>query len=193
MKYTALVTLLLSSILSYCQSKSNNALVSDFSIRANYNYQFFSFDGRRTNSSAIGAVIEKSISYESSLGLMLNHVSRMENADIQDKNLPQYNNIFHISPFVRKYFEKSMSGPYTAFALGLGIPSESGVQWDLGGHVGYLLKKDKIAIDFLIQMGFGSFRYYEDTYNLNGKFVGNYFYEDYGFFFRPGINIGFAL
>ena len=166
---------------------------ADWSVRANWNYQFFSFSGQRTNSSAIGGLVEKRINYESTIGLMINHVSRMEDGDVQRRNLPSYQDLFHISPFIRKYYHKALDGPYTSFSLGMGIPEDKGIQWDIGGHVGYLLQKDKIAIDFLIQMGFGSFRHYEDRYDLNGFYLGNQYYIDYGFYFRPGINIGFAL
>lgn len=164
----------------------------DWSIRANWNYQFYSFDGRRTNSSAIGGIIEKRINYEASIGLMINHLSRMEDGDIQKKNLPDYNHVLLISPFVRKYFQKALDGPYSAFSMGLGIPQEKGTQWDVGGQLGYVILKDKIAIDIMVQMGFGSFRYYEDRYDFNGSFRGNYFNVDYGFYFRPGISIGLA-
>jgi hypothetical protein len=165
----------------------------DWSIRANWNYQFYSFSGRRTNSSAIGGILEKRINYEATLGLSLNYLTRMEDAELQRNNLEAYNEVFYISPFVRKYFHKALEGPYSAFSVGLGIPKERGTQWDAGGQLGYLIVGDKIAIDLMIQMGFGSYRHYEDYYNPNGKLQGNYFVVDYGFYFRPGISIGFAM
>ncbi|MGB0402459.1 MAG: hypothetical protein ACPGEG_00090 [Salibacteraceae bacterium] len=186
-------SVIIGSVFAQSDAKPTVKKDADFSVRANWNYQFFTFSGKRTNSTSVGGIIEKRINYESTMGISINYITRMEDADEQSKNFPQYNEVVHISPFFRKYFDRGMSGPYTAFALGMGIPMEKGVQWDVGGHVGYLLKHNNIAVDFLIQMGFGSFRYSDDQYSSNGLYLGSYSYVDYGFFFRPGVNIGFAF
>ena len=175
------------------QDKPNAKKDADFSVRANWNYQFFTFSGKRTSSTSIGGIIEKRINYEATMGISINYITRMEDAEEQSNNFQQYNEVVHISPFFRKYFDRGLSGLYTAFAFGMGIPLDKGVQWDFGGHFGYLLKHNNIAVDFLIQMGFGSFRYAEDQYGPNGLYIGSLTYVNYGFFFRPGLNIGFAF
>ena len=164
----------------------------DWSIRASGHYQFFSFSGQRTNSTAFGGLIEKRFNYNSTAGLNVMYITRNEDADVQRRNVPGYQNVVHISPMVRTYFDKAMKGPYAGFELGIGIPAEEGVQPELGGHFGYLLLSNALAIDFNIQMGFGSYRRNEQVTDQNGFFLYSVRYVDHGFFFRPGISIGFA-
>jgi len=160
------------------------------SIRANGNYQYFSFSGRRTNSMALGGVIEKTINYESTAGVSINYLTRMEDGSIQNANMPSYQEVLYISPFVRKYFDKALSGMYSGFSIGLGIPQGKGTQWDFGGMLGYNILNNKLSVDLNIGLGFGSYRHYENS--NTGLISKEVFLVDYGFYFRPGISIGLA-
>ncbi|UTW63879.1 hypothetical protein KFE98_07005 [bacterium SCSIO 12741] len=164
----------------------------DFSVRASGHYQLFSFSGARTNSSVWGGVLEKRISYESTIGLNINYATRTEDSETQRRNIPQYQNVFNVGIMARRYFDIAFSGPYAGIGLGMGFPSETGVAPEIGGHFGYQVVKKNLAIDFNIQTGFGSYRYSENRYDNFGTYQGNVYYRDYGFFFRPGISIGIA-
>lgn len=161
-----------------------------FSIRANGNYQYFSFNGRRTNSMALGGIIEKTINYESTAGIAVSYLTRMEDGSVQNANMPSYQEVLYFAPFVRKYFDKALNGMYSGFTIGIGIPQGKGTQWDFGGMLGYNILNNKLAIDININMGFGSFRHYENT--NTGLYSTEVFLVDYGFYFRPGISIGLA-
>ncbi|MBD78893.1 MAG: hypothetical protein CL840_08235 [Crocinitomicaceae bacterium] len=196
MKKSLLLILIgLSSQLVFGQNNGSTAAVkkdAEFSIRANWNYQYFSFSGRRTNSMALGGILEKRINYESTIGLTVNYITRMEDGSVQNENLPSYQEVVYFAPFVRKYFHKALDGPYAGFTMGIGIPSGKGTQWDFGGQFGYSILNHKLAVDLMINVGFGSYRYYTDAYNNNGIYVNEVFVRDYGFYFRPGISIGLA-
>jgi hypothetical protein len=165
---------------------------TDWSIRASGHYQFFSFSGQRTNSTAFGGLLEKRVGYNATAGLNVMYITRNEDAQTQQRTVPGYQNIVHISPMYRNYFDKALKGPYAGVELGIGIPEENGVQPEIGGHFGYLILNNSIAIDINMQIGFGSYRYTEQVTDRNGFYLYDVRYVDYGFFFRPGISIGLA-
>lgn len=183
--FTILYTLLLTLGLS-AQDNPN------FSIRASGAYQFFSLSGQRTNSNSFGGVLEKRTGYTSSFGLNVQYITRNDDAEYQRRNASHYNNVVHFTPFFRKYFDEAFSGPYSGVGFGIGIPENTGVQTELGGHFGYVITKNTLVIDIGIQTGFGALRYSEETYGSRGNYLGSTFYADYGFFFRPGVSIGFG-
>jgi hypothetical protein len=161
-----------------------------FSIRANGNYQYFSFNGRSTNSMALGGIIEKTINFESTAGIAINYLTRMEDGSVQNANMPSYQEVLYFAPFVRKYFDKALDGMYSGFTVGIGIPQGKGTQWDFGGMLGYNILNNKLSVDINLNLGFGSFRHYENT--NTGIVSQEVFLVDYGFYFRPGISIGLA-
>lgn len=163
-----------------------------FSARALGSYQFFSFSGMRTNSTGFGATIEKRIEYGSTIGLNFHYITRMDEAADQKRNQPYYNDVVHFTPYFRKYFDVAFSGPYAGMGFGIGIPSDKGVQTEIGGHFGYCILQNSLVVDIGIQTGFGAFRYNEEIYGALGNYLGSNFYVDYGFFFRPSISIGFG-
>ena len=174
------------------QSQNAQETEPSFSVRASGAYQFFSFSGIRTNSSSFGAVIEKRINYSTNIGLNFQYITRTEEAEIQKRNQPNYQNVIHFTPFFRKYFEIPFTGAYAGMGFGIGIPETTGVQTELGGHFGYVIRSKSLVLDIGIQTGFGSFRYNEDVHGVAGNYIGSTFYSDWGFFFRPGVSIGFA-
>jgi len=156
---------------------------ADVILKANGVYQFASSAGYRTNCLGFGLAAEKHIGYsQKSVLLTFNYLIRIDDVDYVEV----LGDVYYFSLGGRQYFsyENPMTGPYGGITMGVGIPQERGVYWDVIFLLGYQVIRDKLAVDFNAGIGYGVLQWREER-----PYGDIYLWHD-GFVFKPNISIG---
>jgi len=163
------------------------ATAPNIALKGNFLYNWSTFEGYRTSSLGWGATIEKHQGYgQRSFQFMFDYIYRL---DENSEPLPVFDDVLYFGIGARQYtpFNEPMNGPYIGITSGVGIPKEAGVFWDVNFLAGYQIIRGRIAVDLNVQLGMNVLSYRQFTQ------VGSLYYNYWGFGFRPGISIGFAI
>lgn len=163
------------------------AVPSNLALKGNFLYNWSTLEGYRTRSIGWGGTLEKHQGYgQRSFIFTVDYLYRI---DENSEPLPVFDNVWYFGIGGRQYapFNDPMNGPYVGVTTGIGIPKDYGIFWDLNLMAGYQLIRGRIAIDLNVQLGTNTLSYRQDTP------VGSLHYYFWGFGFRPGISIGFAI
>lgn len=155
-------------------------------LKANGIYEFASSAGYRTNSLGFGATVEKHIGYsQMSFLLTFDYLMRIDDVDY----VPVFDDVYYFSLGGRQYvsYGKPLTGPYAGLNMGVGIPRNRGVYWDVTFLLGYQVVSGRIAVDLNAGIGYGVLQWREDW-----PYGSVYLWYD-GFVFKPSFSIGVSL
>ena len=159
----------------------------NLALKGNFLYNWSSFEGFRTSSIGWGGTLEKHQGYgQRSFLFIVDYIYRL---DENSQPLTAFDDVWYFGIGSRQYapFNDPMNGPYVGLTSGIGIPRDEGVFWDLNFLAGYQVIRGKVAVDLNVQLGMNILSYRQSTQ------IGSIHYYFWGFGFRPGISVGFAI